>query len=582
MTSSSLMNEILMILPPYSLAWGLFLILIPAVFAVLYYFRRHELNKIRLRNELRLEKIETESLKNLEKMRSRFFANVSHEFRTPLTLILGHIERTIDTGLPYSEELRLRSAHRNAQRLLKMINQLLELARLEEGNMDLHPTAQDLTGFIHSLFRSFESLAESNSINLVFQSDPDEIDAVFDPDKVETIFYNLIFNALKVSKPNDTVQVSITLKSDGYAEIKVEDQGPGIPEVQLAKVFERFFQVTGDSKERHEGTGIGLYLAREYTQLHGGTIRVASNPKTGTVFTVILPVGNPGNRDQIPFTESSNSTLYENTIPTDVHYSISPVSIGGNLNAVEIILVVEDDREMMDYICTLLEDDFQVLRAESTPDGIETARQRVPDLIITDVMMPVMSGFEFCRTLRSDAGTSHIPVIMLTAKAGLESKLEGLETGADDYITKPFSTKELKIRVRNLINQRKLLRSRFALATVIKPSEVTTVAVDQVFLESIIRIIESNFENPGFTVDSLAIELNLSVSQLNRKLHALIGQPVGRLIRSMKMQRAAQLLEKKAGTVAQICYELGFNDQAYFSRAFKKQFGCSPSEYMKG
>ncbi|KAF0138473.1 MAG: ATP-binding protein, partial [Stygiobacter sp.] len=247
----------------------------------------------------------------------------------------------------------------------------------------------------------------------------------------------------------------------------------------------------------------------------------------------------------------------------------------------EIVLIVEDNSDVRAYIREQLEADYQVKEAENGEEGMLMAQGIVPDLIVTDLMMPKVNGYQFCKLVRNDQRTSHIPIVMLTAKAGFDDKIEGLEIGVDDYITKPFSAKELKVRVKNLINQRKLLRSRFKTSTVIKPSEVTATSIDRLFIEKVIKTIEANFENQDFTPESLAETVNMSVSQLNRKLNALIEQPAGQLMRSLRLQRAADLLKQNAGSVSEICYQLDFNDPAYFSRAFKKQFGCSPSEFAK-
>jgi DNA-binding response OmpR family regulator len=247
----------------------------------------------------------------------------------------------------------------------------------------------------------------------------------------------------------------------------------------------------------------------------------------------------------------------------------------------EIVLVVEDNKDVRAFIRQQIEEFYQVHEAENGEVGLLQAQEILPDLIVTDLMMPKMNGFQFCSEVRKDELTSHIPIVMLTAKAGFDDKMEGLEIGVDDYITKPFSGRELKVRIKNLIKQRKFLRERFKSATIIKPSEVSVLSVDQVFIDKIIKSIEANFENQQFTPDSLANEVNMSVSQLNRKLNALIDQPAGQLMRSLRLQRAADLLKQNAGTISEICYQLDFNDPAYFSRAFKKQFGCSPSEYVK-
>ncbi len=254
----------------------------------------------------------------------------------------------------------------------------------------------------------------------------------------------------------------------------------------------------------------------------------------------------------------------------------SPVS-----DKIAIILIVEDNSDVRNYIRELLETEYQVIEASNGEEGISKAKDEIPDLIITDVMMPEMDGFQFCKQIRNNEKTSHIPIIMLTAKAGLEDKIEGLETGIDAYITKPFSAKELKVRVKNLIYQRKELRKRFKKSTYIKPSEVSVDSIDQIFLQKVIDKIEANIENEKYNVEKLSDEVNMSISQLNRKLNALVDQPAGQLIRSLRLQRAADLLTQNTGNVAEICYKVGFNDPGYFTKTFKKQFGVSPREYKK-
>ena len=269
-------------------------------------------------------------------------------------------------------------------------------------------------------------------------------------------------------------------------------------------------------------------------------------------------------------------------LPTFDHQPPSPeLQLPRLKNNQEIILIVEDNLDVRAYIREQLENDFKIIEAGNGEEGISIAKNEIPDLIITDVMMPKMDGYKFSKAIRSDEKTSHVPIIMLTAKAGLDDKILGLETGVDDYLTKPFSAKELKVRVKNLIYQRKQLRKRFSTSTIIKPAEVTSISVDQTFLNKVINTIETHFEDEQFSVDKLADGMNMSVSQLTRKLNALVDQPPGQLIRSFRLQRASDLLKQNAGTVAEICYKVGFNDQAYFSRAFKKQFGCSPSDYKK-
>jgi DNA-binding response OmpR family regulator len=313
-------------------------------------------------------------------------------------------------------------------------------------------------------------------------------------------------------------------------------------------------------------------------------VKVESREGEGSTFTVKLPIGEinkveqPGEM-QIPKVDNFTEILQTDEI-VKTEGLITETDKQYNYNR-EIVLVVEDNKDVRAFISEQLGNEYQIKQAENGEKGLLIALETVPDLIVTDLMMPKVNGLQLCKAIRSDERTSHIPIIMLTAKVGFDNKIEGLETGVDDYITKPFSSKELMVRVKNLINQRRLLRARFKTSTIIKPSEVSVLSIDQVFLDKIIKTIEANFENQDFTPESLADAVNMSISQLNRKLNALINQPAGQLMRSLRLQRAADLLKQKAGTVSEICYQLDFNDPAYFSRAFKKQFGCSPSDFIK-
>jgi signal transduction histidine kinase/DNA-binding response OmpR family regulator len=551
---------------------------------LLYLIRRYEINRIKLGTQLKLEKVETDTLRKLDHMKSQFFTNISHEFRTPLTLILGQIESVMSSGIEAREKAKLQVAKRNARRLLTLINQLLDLSKLEAGNMELNVSQHNIVSFIKSLFFSFESLAATQKVRLSFESDSAYIPVVFDLDKMEKVFYNLVSNAVKFSKIQGEVKITIKTNGSKSVEIQIADDGLGIPAEQISGIFDRFYQVDNSSTRNYEGTGIGLALVKEMVELHKGEVTVKSIEGEGSVFTVILPVGDV--KSEMKADDDLISTDYcpDAINPETQFFETENTSIKPGKQAIddrEIVLVVEDNRDIREYIREQLEEFYHVQEAENGLTGMEVAQEIVPDLIVTDLMMPKANGFQFCKAVRSNERTSHIPIVILTAKAGFDNKIEGFEIGVDDYIIKPFNARELKVRVRNLINQRKLLRSRFKSATVIKPSEVTAISIDQLFLRKVIKIIEANFENQNFTPESLAETVNMSVSQLNRKLNALIEQPAGQLMRSLRLQRAADLLKQKAGTVSEICYQLDFNDPAYFSRAFKKQFGCSPSEFAK-
>jgi two-component system, sensor histidine kinase ChiS len=572
------------VLAPWWFTWWAFaLYLMLFSFAILG-IRRYEMNRILLRNQLKLEKVTTDSLRNLDQLKSHFFANISHEFRTPLTLILGQIESVMTSGIDIKEKGKLQVANRNAKRLLTLINELLDLSKLEAGSMELAATRQNMVSFLKSLFFSFESLTSGKNIDLIFESEADHIAVSFDSDKMEKVFYNLVSNAYKFTPKNGKITVSVGIERDAKVVVRVKDTGIGIPEDRLPHIFDRFYQVDTSSTREYEGTGIGLALARELVLLHKGEITVSSNEGAGSEFVISLPLDHPGSEKEAGVVKGNRQNMLtkgQGSSPQPLEaLSVPETAVTKNRKGQEMVLVVEDNPDVRSYIREKLEEDYLISEAGNGEEGIKMAQNVIPDLIISDVMMPKMDGYEFSKAIRADERTSHIPIIMLTARAGIDDKIDGLETGVDIYLTKPFNARELRANVKNLIHQRIQLRKRFSKATVIRPSEVTAVSVDQLFMEKIVKTIETHFEDEQFSVESLAEHVNMSVSQLNRKLKALIDQSPGQLIGSLRLQRAADLLVQKTGSVSEICYKVGFNDNAYFSRAFKKQFGCSPTEYI--
>ncbi|MBI5471476.1 MAG: response regulator [Ignavibacteriae bacterium] len=589
----------LTILPPWWKTWWAYALYAIVVLAALYIMRRYELNRLRLKGALELETIEAVKLKELDRLKSRFFANISHEFRTPLTLILGQVDNVMNSGIEVKEKAKLHVALRNARRLLQLINQLLDLSRIEAGSMELKAERHNLVSFVKNVVYSFEALAEQRQISLTFNSDSAQITAMFEPDKMEKIFSNLLSNAFKFTPKGGGVSVIVETSGAGFVQVTVRDTGIGIPADQVQHIFDRFYQVDSASSFRpdgQEGSGIGLALAKELVELHGGSIAVSSKQGVGTEFVVILPFARGSVNEEELRNERAGETEMEERIgelkerngeaekrrtgrvPDSPILPLADSTSAEETNA-QLILVVEDNADVRAYICEQLEDRYNVIEAADGDEGVTKAQEAIPDLIITDLMMPRMDGYQFTKQIRLDEKTSHIPIVMLTAKADLDDKIEGLERGVDVYLTKPFSAKELKVQVHALISRREELRRRFSTATIIKPSEITATSIDKAFLQKVIACVETHFEDEQFSVEQLARSQNMSISQLNRKLNALINQAGGELIRSMRLERAADLLKQNAGSVAEISYKLGFTDQAYFSRAFKKQFGCTPSQY---
>ncbi len=451
--------------------------------------------------------------------------------------------------------------------------------------MELKAEQHNIVSFLKSLFWSFESIAESKRITLKFESEFENIPVVFDPDKMEKIFYNLVSNAFKFTPAGGEIKVCLNILNNSMVEVHVKDTGKGISKDQFIHIFDRFYQGDSSNTREYEGTGIGLSLTKELIELHKGSISVSTEVGKGTDFIVNLPLGDMSlDKEKLVYKNKFSFIKINNQFETGRFSENRQPASGIQLPEAgnkEIILIVEDNPDVRAYMRELTEQDYKVIEACNGVEGILKAQEAIPDIIITDVMMPKMDGYKFSKEIRIDEKTSHIPIIMLTAKAGLDDKIEGLETGIDAYLTKPFSAKELRVRIRNLIVQRKELRRKFSQATIIKPSEVSVITADQQFLQKAIKIIESHFGDEQFSVEKLAEEVNMSISQLNRKLNALIDQPAGQVIRSLRLQKAADLLKQNAGSIAEICYKVGFNDQAYFTRAFKKQFGYTPSDFKK-
>lgn len=577
----------LIVTPPWWHTWWAYAGYGLLFFIGFYSLRRYELNRYQLKTQLELERVQTESLRKLDHLKSQFFANISHEFRTPLTLILGQIETVLTSKIDRNEKRKLEMATKNANRLLSLINQLLDLSKLESGKMEINSEQHNIVSFLKSLLYSFETLAESKEIELYFQSESESIPVRFDADKLEQVFVNLITNAFKFTEPGGQVSLSVSKNEKHTIEIRVKDTGIGIPENHLNNIFDRFYQVDSSTTRIHEGSGIGLALVYEFIKLHNGDIEAESHTpdagdslQSGTEFIIHLPIGKITNKADFgenAFKLSQDEPGIDPVSAVSKHHDLKLYSSSMDK---ELLLIVEDNAEVREFIREQLQDDYRILEAENGSQGLEFSLKEIPDLIISDLMMPQMDGEEFCLSIRNDEKTSHIPIIMLTARAGLENKLRGLESGIDAYLTKPFKVKELQLRVRKLIEQREKLRKQFSESGLISTSNVTDNS-EKEFLEKAISVVEENFTNNQFKVNHLAGNLNMSPSQLNRKLTALVDKSAVQFMISVRLQHAANLLQGSDKTVAEISYEIGYNDQAYFTRAFKKQFGISPTEYRK-
>lgn len=590
--------------PWYKSVWAITLLILISIFGVLWIFnfririlekRNLELEAIvdKRTNEVRHQKdtleVQAKKLLELDRMKSNFFTNISHEFRTPLTLVMGQIENLLNTINDETTRNKLLMALSNSKQLQSLINRLLELSRLESGEMKIKIAETELNSFLRKIISTFESLTERRKIKLEFNKADAKIFIFIDREKMEEVFNNLISNAIKFTPDSGKISLTILRNPDAtdYVEIRLTDTGIGIKPEHLPHIFDRFYQVDSSQKRNYEGTGIGLAIVKELVELHNGWISVKSVPTEGTEFTVLLPLGKDyfSENPNVEFVNVPNKIIETEKEPdftAELKRNELLTSEDENENQEQdVIMVVEDNQDMRSFIKENLMGNFKIIEAKNGEEGVNRAFDTIPDLIITDVMMPAMDGYELSANLKSDKKTSHIPIIMLTAKADEESKLKGLHIGVDDYLIKPFSTKELNVRVDNLIKLRKLLKDRYKEISAMNISDIEAKPIDQEFLEKVFENIRTHIEDPGYGVAKLADEVGMSVSQLNRKLNALINQSAGKLIRSTKLDYASQLLKKRAGNISEIAFRVGFSDTPGFTHSFKEKFGCTPSEYLK-
>jgi len=473
---------------------------------------------------------------------------------------------------------------RNAGRLYGLVNQLLDLSKLEAGKMILEASEQNIMPLLKGYVLSFSSLAERKKITLNFNTIEENLNLYFDKDKVEKIINNLLSNAFKFTPEGGKIDFTVE-KLIEDAEIRIADNGIGIEKERIDKIFNRFYQVDGSHTRESEGTGIGLAVTKELVELHKGKIEVESEYGKGTTFKVLLPLG----KDHLKPEEIIEKELKEDAItPVEVTELVpedenrkEKTDIDALLETDDkpLLLIVEDNSDVRKYIISHLEDDYRIQDAVDGEYGLKQAYNHMPDLIISDVMMPKMDGFELCEKLKTDERTSHIPVILLTAKATSQDKIEGLETGADDYIMKPFDAEVLKVRIKNLIEQRRKLREHFKKEGLIELEDKEITSIDKKFLKKVVEIINNHISDASFNLELFAQEVAISKSQLNRKLDSLVGETPIELIKRVRLNRAAKLIEKKFGNISEIALEVGFSNPAYFAQCFREQYGITPSEY---
>ncbi|MBT33081.1 MAG: hypothetical protein CMO01_25765 [Thalassobius sp.] len=557
------------ILPPWwQTTWAYFIYTF--LFAsLLYSFYRFQLNR-------KLELAETQRTRELNVFKSRFYTNITHEFRTPLTVILGLAEE-IDGKYKKIKSI----IKQNSLNLLQLVNQLLDLSKLEAGMLKTNMQQGDVILYLHYIFESFHSLAEQKEIHLHFKSEVDKLVMDYDADKLLNIVSNLLTNAIKFTPENGSVMLACKVVGSKQEQLQliVKDTGIGIAAKELNHIFDRFYQVDTSASRKGEGTGIGLSLTYELVKLLNGEIKANSILGQGSEFIVELPITNQAvlSEEQLP----------EIVLEADTEQAISDfdsdLDMIASLNASPFptALIVEDNVDLIYYLRICLQDQYDIEVARNGQEGINKAMVMVPDIIISDVMMPEKNGYELCRTLKQDITTSHIPIILLTAKAGEEDKLEGLKAEADAYLTKPFNKEELRVRLKNLVNQRKSLWKKYKQDFPVKLEALNISSQDQRFLQKLNEIMQKKKSDADFSTESLVKEMGVSRTLLHEKLKALTGQSTSEFIRNYRLDYAAKLIKANYGNFTQIAYEAGFNDQSYFTKTFRKKFGMSPSQYAK-
>jgi signal transduction histidine kinase/CheY-like chemotaxis protein/AraC-like DNA-binding protein/streptogramin lyase len=567
------------VLPPFWLTWWAYCIYVLAFVAIMFLIIRFFFLRELLKKE-----------DELHHVKLNFFTNVSHEIRTHLTLIMAPVEKLLDKkeedGFVHQQLTQVKS---NANRLLKLVSELMDFRKAETNHLNLHIERHNLIPFLQDIYSSFQETSLAKRIQVSFIHDAEDVPVYFDKEQLEKVFFNLLANAFKFTPEGGRISLMVEQK-DNKVNITVTDNGRGIAPEYLEKLFTNFFQVA-DHGLQNTGYGIGLALSKNIVELHKGTVSVESestlNGKEGrTVFTVALLQGN---------------RHFETNVSTETITAIKPSEVESaaidvpHLPITETttekqfsILIAEDNPELRTLVKETFNDQYNVISCEDGLQGWNTAVDQIPDLIISDVMMPEMDGFTLCSKLKTDERTSHIPVILLTAKSSQNDQVSGLETGADIYITKPFSTKILELNVRNLLAAREKLRQKFSQQIIAAPETIPLAeapadtfvnSVDKEFLTRVIQLVDEHMDDPDFGVEKLARKVAMSPPILYKKIKAVSNMSVNEFVKSLRLKKAAQLLQKTDMTVYEVAYNVGYNDRKYFSREFKKQFGKTPSEY---
>ncbi|TXD50422.1 MULTISPECIES: hybrid sensor histidine kinase/response regulator transcription factor [unclassified Polaribacter] len=567
-------------------SWWAFLLYGLLIATVLYFLLSIQKSKTRLKHALDLEQLENEKIEENNKAKLEFFTNISHEFRTPLTLILGPLQNILSDYKGNSKMYKkLLVVENSAKHLLQLINRLMDFRKLENNLFKLEAAEGNIVKFLKEIFLSFTEYAKDGDYDFNFHTTEDVILVYYDRYKLERVFYNLISNAFRYTPKNGAINIRIKEENNNII-ISIEDTGVGISSENHEKIFDRFFEVTANNKPNtnyNKGTGIGLSIVKNIVNLHKGALKVKNNKNnTGSIFNVILPSGkNHLNEDEIikDFKFSDDVSQYVTQLSEPIIILEDELSDKINNKDKNTILLVEDNKPLRKFMRDLLKENYNILEAENGKTALKIAIKHLPNLIVSDVVMPFMTGTELCSAIKNEIKTSHIPIILLTSRSALIYKLEGLESGADDYISKPFDVNEFKIRIKNLLNSTNRLKDKFSEEGGLISNEVILSSLDEKLYKSALEIVEANIANETFNIPFFCSELGVSRTMLFIKIKAWTNFTPNDFIQHFRMKRAAQLLEQGKINISEVSYKVGFKNPKYFSKCFLKKYGETPSRY---
>ncbi|MGV3604426.1 MAG: hybrid sensor histidine kinase/response regulator transcription factor [Dyadobacter fermentans] len=566
--------------PPFFLSTRFLILYFCLIVAGIYTALKIYSSRIKLENELKISKLEIAHAEEIEQTKEQFFTNISHELRTPISLILPPIHQIMKNGKLNAENFKLISlAEKNSHRLLRVVNQVLDFKKMQSDTLHLNMTKVEIVRLLQELYSHFSDKAARHEIDYTFSSSVTEFEMIADVEKVETMVFNLLSNAFKFTPNGGTIRLGIEVlnvsnASENDVLIHVSDTGTGISAEDQARIFERFYQ-TAESRKMEMGSGIGLALTLEYVKMHGGEINLESTPGEGSTFTISLP---KGNADQLMSQIEPDTYSRFQPAPPTPDDAETPLSDEEK----PLLLIVEDNPDMVDFIRLSLSEKYRFAIAGDGEEGFRKAAELAPEIVISDVMMPVMDGLTFCSKIKNDPKTSQLSVILLTARSLASQRIEGIRIGADAYITKPFDIELLDAQIENLLQRKRELTAYFRHELIVTPTaDEGKENKDDKFVRKVMNIIEAHISDPDFTVEMLGSEIGMSSAHLSRKLKSLTQFSANEIIKKYRIKKASLMLENKGGNISEVMYDVGFSNLSYFSKCFREEFGVTPKEYAR-